>query len=335
MIKIKLTTYSSEWDFLRQTPQNSGIFGNCQFFINQEVGDCDFWIVFEGLTEEEKTVCPKENTILITGEPPSIKKYSPKFVKQFGTVITCHRKMKHPNKIYSQQGLPWMVGGSFIKNQKQWLTEFTKSYDELKELQLPKKTKLLSVISSNKTMTKGHQKRLEFVNKLKEHFGEKIDVFGNGLNDFEDKWDVIAPYQYHIVIENCQQEDYWTEKLADCFLAESYPFYSGCPNIDDYFSKKAYTSINLDNPKDSIELIEKVIQNNFYENSLEELKNAKNLVLDKYNLFALINEFVLNKSSSKCSKELLIIKLENNETSCLLKKLSYLRQITQKLIWKK
>lgn len=51
----------------------------------------------------------------------------------------------------------------------------------------PKKTKLISVITSNKAFTKGHLKRIEFVEKLKAYYGDKLDVFGQGFNSFEDK----------------------------------------------------------------------------------------------------------------------------------------------------
>ena len=41
------------------------------------------------------------------------------------------------------------------------------------------KTKLLSIVVSNKTFTKGHRDRLEFCLKLKERLGDKVDLFGN------------------------------------------------------------------------------------------------------------------------------------------------------------
>ena len=43
------------------------------------------------------------------------------------------------------------------------------------------------MISSNKAFTDGHRQRLKFVEALKEHFGENIDVFGRGINSFADK----------------------------------------------------------------------------------------------------------------------------------------------------
>ena len=62
-------------------------------------------------------------------------------------------------------------------------------------------------------------------------------IFGKGINGFEDKWDTLRDYKYHIVIENSSFDDYWTEKLADNYLAECFPFYHGCKNINKYFDK--------------------------------------------------------------------------------------------------
>lgn len=40
---------------------------------------------------------------------------------------------------------------------------------------------------------------------------------------------------FHVCIENVRQENYFSEKLLDCFLTRTIPIYWGCPNIDSYF----------------------------------------------------------------------------------------------------
>jgi hypothetical protein len=47
------------------------------------------------------------------------------------------------------------------------------------------------------------------------------------------KW--LFQTQYSIVIENCQQRNYLTEKLLHAFISMTIPIYIGCPNIGDYF----------------------------------------------------------------------------------------------------
>jgi hypothetical protein len=41
--------------------------------------------------------------------------------------------------------------------------------------------------------------------------------------------------QFTIAIENSKQDNYFSEKLLECFMALSVPIYIGCPNIGDYF----------------------------------------------------------------------------------------------------
>ncbi|MEW6054241.1 MAG: hypothetical protein AB1552_10720 [Nitrospirota bacterium] len=41
--------------------------------------------------------------------------------------------------------------------------------------------------------------------------------------------------QFHIAIENAKVNNWFTEKLLDCFITKTIPIYWGCPNISNYF----------------------------------------------------------------------------------------------------
>jgi hypothetical protein len=41
--------------------------------------------------------------------------------------------------------------------------------------------------------------------------------------------------QFHIVIENVTSDNWFTEKIIDCFQTKTIPIYIGCDNIGDYF----------------------------------------------------------------------------------------------------
>ena len=295
MIKVKISTSFPDFPILRQTPGSNGVWGNCKFIVNQDIKDCDWWVVYDGLLRNEKVQCPPGNTILITGEPPGVRKYDKKFLNQFATIVTCHRDIKHPNVIYTQQGMPWHVGRRVNADST---VSYSKDYDELQTIDVSKKDRLISIISSNKTFTKGHRERLIFVKRLSEHFGSMLDVFGHGLCDVEDKWDIISGYKYHIVIENSACPDYWTEKLSDAFLGGSYPLYYGCPNISDYFPGEALTSIDIGDFEGAVVIIEKAIENLQYEKSIEDIYWARKLVLDRYNLFAVLSNMCEVKGRS-------------------------------------
>ena len=296
MIKIKLLNHSLKNSYKYKANKDDTVI----FCLDEREEFYDFAVAFEKLDEKTKLTVPSENLIFITGEPPSVKTYNQDFLNQFGAVITCHKEMLHKNKKIMNCGMPW-----FVK----------KTYDKLKEIKTYKKTKLISIITSNKQFTEGHRKRYEFALKLKEQFGDKIDLYGKGINEVEDKWDAIADYKYHIAIENSYYEEYWTEKLSDSYLCGAYPIYSGCPNVLEYFSSKSMTPIDINDFEKSVEIIEKIINSNAYENSINELLHSKELILDKYNLFNNIASFCKENYNSNLPKQRIALKPEDYFTN--------------------
>lgn len=301
MYKVKLSINAPVEGVLRQSPGCSGVWGNYRFYINEDIDECDFWVVYsKGRKINESCRVAPENTIFITGEPVTIYHYDHKFLKQFDTVVSCRKDIEHKNIIYNQPAQPWHLGriqnpdGSF---------DFVKSYDELESEPIAK-NRLVSVISSNKAFTKGHQERINYVNKLKEYFGDRLSVFGRGFNEVEDKWDAIAPFKYHIVLENSAFDDYWTEKLADCYLSEAFPFYYGCHNIDKYFSKDSYQAIDIHDLDQSIGLIEGRLNKDNYSDTYRAIQKSKRLVLDNYNLFGMISSICAKKDPGLPKKDL-------------------------------
>ena len=104
----------------------------------------------------------------------------------------------------------------------------------IKELKIYEKTKMISMISSNKNMCEGHRKRLEWVDRFK----DQVDFFGRGFStEIAKKEEGLCDYMFSIAIENASYETYFTEKLLDCFATGTIPVYYGAPNIGDYFNK--------------------------------------------------------------------------------------------------
>lgn len=125
---------------------------------------------------------------------------------------------------------------------------------------------------------------------MKLHYGSKLDVYGRGINDFNDKWETLAPYKYHIALENSSSKYYWTEKISDCFLAGTFPIYYGCTNINDYFPEKSFETIKIGDFDKAVETIDKIIKDERFENSQQELLQSKDLVLEEYNMFDMISK---------------------------------------------
>jgi hypothetical protein len=301
---------SGKW-ILRQTAGSKGI-SNCgkyKFYVNEIIPDPDFVIVRGKSVKNEITfnVAP-ENLILTTSEPLSVLAYPSDYCRQFGLVCSCQEGLKHRNVIYTPAILQWFVGASFDnKGRGTSLID----YDTFKAMPTPKKTKLISVIGSNKAFTQGHLDRIRFVERLKEYYGDKMDVFGRGYNGFNDKWDVLSPYKYHIVIENSSTKYYWTEKLSDCFMAETYPIYYGCTNAADYFPKEAFTSIDINNFDECVKTIDALIASDAYEEAKPLLKDCKELVLEDYNMFNYLAS-ILDKMDASLPRKSITIKPANS-----------------------
>jgi hypothetical protein len=103
----------------------------------------------------------------------------------------------------------------------------------IKEPKVYEKSKMISMIASNKRMCDGHRLRLEWVERL---WGQ-VDLFGRGFNEIALKEEGLCDYMFSVAIENGQYETYFTEKLLDCFATGTIPVYLGAPDIGDYFNK--------------------------------------------------------------------------------------------------
>lgn len=290
MYKVKFTPYRKESGqiYHRQTKGHSlvSLDGRYKFYIDEPCPEPDFWVVQgKGLRHTETCLVAPENTIMLTTEPRSVLVYPQKYLNQFGMVCTCQENTRHPGVVYGPPVLPWFIG---CKDNVGGSSDYTLDYDLLKSMPVADKSRLISVITSNKAFTRGHIERMRFVEILKEHFGNKIDVFGRGFNDFEDKWDVLSQYRYHVVIENSCQPYYWTEKMSDCLIAETLPFYHGCTNMADYVPDDSFIGIDINKPQEALRIIDEAIERDEYERRKAVLHEAKQLMLDRYNMFEVV-----------------------------------------------
>ena len=255
--------------FPQQSPGCRGIWGDYQFVFSNDMNAYDYWVVVDEIPKTETCTVSKRNTIFLAAEPPHIGSYPVAFLNQFGTVATCHpgivsNPFVFANKVISHPALAWFSN---------------KTYDELVRMTEFPKPKLLSVISSRKD-----ERRYQFALAMKEEFGDAIDMFGRDTNSFLDKWDAHANYQYSIVLENRSHPDYFSEKLTDCYLAMSYPFYYG-GNIKKYFPAGSFTKIDIDDPAGAIDIIKDTTARPMPESVRCALEVARNRVLHRYSFF--------------------------------------------------
>lgn len=244
----------------KQTPNNSGTWDDLVGVT--DINEADYYIVLEGYNGN----LPQDKTIFIKREPNFIRTYK----TNYKHVIDWDE---------TNCGITWWVN---------------KSYDEFKAMPYPDKTKDISCVVSSK-----HAHRANYVRSLF-NGNSPIDLYGRGHDksyygenykgsldyDGNCKLRGLVDYKFSVVLENSQQKNYFTEKLADAFLSWSVPLYWGCPNIIDFFPESSYHLIdtNHPNPIDQInELINKPVD-------IEALGKARDVILDEFNIWEVINK---------------------------------------------
>ncbi len=268
-MRVRIIKDWSAPDLMRQTPHTSGLWDGIEFTLDP-VRECDYVIVLNRVPEDTEVFCPPENIWAVMQEPP-VKEY--KWLQNgydgFSRIITPDMKLAGPRIMHDSLALPWHVN---------------KSYDELASLKRPEnKLGNISWVTSNAKERLGHQQRMKFLNALQGLID--FDLFGRGFNSIEDKLTGIYPYKYTLAVENYSGKYYWTEKISDCFLSWSMPIYYGCTNINAYFPKESYISIDIAKPKEAADIIKQAVNDRLWEKNLDAIEQSRNLILQKYQFF--------------------------------------------------
>ncbi len=95
--------------------------------------------------------------------------------------------------------------------------------------------------------------------------------FGN--KELKDSKHPLFTSQFHICIENCKQNNYFSEKVIDCFATKTVPVYYGADNIGNFFNKDGILVAN--SPREMINIC-----NNLNESTYNSMKDA---IEDNYN----------------------------------------------------
>ena len=166
-----------------------------------------------------------------------------------------------------------------------------RSYDELKASTIAPEDKRLplSWVCSNENVMSGHRYRLAFLNALKEQVA--FDHYGRGFKEIPDKWPALAPYRYSIAFENFRGPLLMTEKLMDCFVAETMPIYYGSPTVTDYFPAESMIIIDPEDP-DVFRIIKDVIASDRWLKNRAAVLEAKRITLDEMNAFKRLARFI-------------------------------------------
>lgn len=126
-----------------------------------------------------------------------------------------------------------------------WINNFT----------FGKKEYAITTLVGGKKLCEGHNLRQLLPNALSEVTNIPIKIHNSVNNPFTTEFDLIPMSnnlwknelfysQFHIAIENIYSNNWFTEKLIDCFQTKTIPIYVGCPNISNFFDVKGMFHVN-------------------------------------------------------------------------------------------
>jgi len=150
------------------------------------------------------------------------------------------------------------------------------------------KDKIVSCIFSNKDWNGYHRMRHRIYERLKND--STIDFFGTGCDKpIEYKITGLKNYMFSIVVENSIENDYFTEKLIDCFLTGTIPIYCGTKNVTKYFDEKGI--IFFDGDEDLPDILLK-INSEYYQQHIKNIQHNFNAAHEYIYPEIKINEYI-------------------------------------------
>ena len=133
------------------------------------------------------------------------------------------------------------------------------------EIKIYEKSKICSMVSSLKNMCQLHSFRLGLLDLVRVN---NVDVYG--IKNHIPIIGSLKDYMFSIVVENYQDDLYFTEKLLNCFATGTIPIYLGAKNIGQKFDREGIITFNS---KEELEKILPTLTKELYESKLEAVKN--------------------------------------------------------------
>lgn len=239
------------------------------------------WHVVLSLTNQMTIPNSPSRTLFVVQEPPDIMRFDTRVLSLYGRVLTAPfpylRRLK--NLSIRSGLLPWRVGTAFGSGQP----VVNKSRSDFVEGSR-RTGDYVSVVTSSKVLTGEQKRRLRLIEYLSSRLPELI-VFGRETKAVLDKSDALEVGKYHLALENCRQNGFWTEKLADPILMQNVTFYSGKNSWSGSFGpNRGVLEIDTDNPRKAYDIIRRTIDSDPYEELLPGIRANRDLILNRFNL---------------------------------------------------
>jgi hypothetical protein len=219
---------------------------------------------------------PKENVIGLAFEPIHFLQLTPEFID------------------YAQKNIGRYFIGDKYNLPNLFIERFSYMWYNRPINEITKKSKIMSIIVSEKMFAPGHMYRHNLVQAII-NLKLPIDIFGRGSQQYSGTngnvkgiFNDTEPYEdyiFSICIENYICNHYFSEKIMTPLMYNCMPIYLGCKNINSYVENIICLTGNIDN---DIHTLINVLKNplSFYKKTYTE-KNIKsiNIIQNLPNIF--------------------------------------------------
>lgn len=271
--------------------------GKIRFTCDPACRDYDWLCVYDEIPGNRPEIerggmplfCPRENTILATQEPVSIKSYNRDYIRQFAYLLTNRppEADMHPGRVAGEGYMVWYTGRSFA--------------EERGRSPGPKTKKISAVCSSKQMRHTGHADRYRLVSLLASRI-PGLDWFGKGVKPVSRKCEALDPYEYTVAVENHVAPGHWTEKVADAIVCGCLPFYAGDPDLGKALPPGSFIPIPAGDPETALGIVERAIASDERSKRAGALAEARRLLLEKYNLFAQVASTVESAETRRAAE---------------------------------
>lgn len=278
--------------FKKMTPGSSGIWKNLIGVDNYK--DADYFAVIDYIPYNVKI--SEKKCVFLGAHPQTLKAY---------------RSFRAYNGIK-------MYDCKHIFGFGEWWIKY--NYDYLKALQPITKTKQLGCIVSNADVDKSHFVRKEWLRRFTSREDLKdFDLHGrivpdtsmtkfykgvcgspdyrgsaisSGNNHMIGKEEVYEQHKYMLEFDNIGTH-YFSERIFDCLLLWGMPIYFGGKFVHEYIPKDSFKYLSIEESGDDVL---NIINNNTYENNIDEIAKARNILLDKLQIWPRVHEAIFGES---------------------------------------
>lgn len=293
IIKIKCATTNHEPNFIKDT-NNITFIKNCKEDSDGDVPvSSDDVVIYtdEFVNKIDKNA--KYNIALLLESPDYHRRYYDYIYENnnhFNLILTFEKKLldRGENFKFNPYGTCWL--------HNDYINIWTK-------------TKICSMVTTNKETTYGHKLRKLISNNISK--GNNVDIYGGSFNNLpymtskaytpehsgrhitNGKIIALKDYMFSIVIESCKEDYYFSEKLIDCFLTGTIPIYYGCPSIYKFFNIEGI--IMIDNLNDVYKVLNSINidlyneRNNIIKENYEKAQKYKDFKINEEAILEMLN----------------------------------------------